>query len=104
VISVGELKRHFRDTRWFVHVARGAQELALKGQEAEEYLSASSGRSPTVQELGQYLEIRVEVVIDALEAAAAHHSAAIDAPISRSASPRCRFRGPCETRSSACGS
>ena len=33
---LGELKRHFRDTGWFVHVPRGAQELALTVQQAEE--------------------------------------------------------------------
>lgn len=78
---LGELKRHFRDTGWFVHVPRGAQELALKVQQAEERLGASSGRSPTVQELAQYLEIGVEDVTDALEAAAGHHSTSLDTPI-----------------------
>jgi RNA polymerase sigma-B factor len=80
---LGELKRHFRDTGWFVHVPRGAQELALKVQQAEERLSASSGRSPSVQELAQYLEIGVEDVIGALEAAAGHHSTPLDAPSGR---------------------
>lgn len=80
---VGELKRHFRDTGWFVHVPRGAQELALKVQQAEERLSASSGRSPTLQQLAQYLEISVEDVIGALEAAAGHHSTPLDAPMGR---------------------
>ena len=78
---LGELKRHFRDTGWFVHVPRGAQELALKVQQAEERLSARAGRSPSVQELAQYLEIGVEDVIGALEAAAGHHSTPLDAPI-----------------------
>ena len=77
---LGELKRHFRDTGWFVHVPRGTQELALKVQRAEERLSASSGRSPTLQELAQYLEIGVEDVIGALEAAAGHHSTPLDTP------------------------
>ena len=80
---LGELKRHFRDTGWFVHVPRGAQELALKVQQAEERLSASSGRSPTVQELAQHMEIGVEDVIEALEAGAAHHSTPLDAPVSQ---------------------
>ena len=80
---LGELKRHFRDTGWFVHVPRRAQELALKVQEAQERLSASSERSPTVQELAHYMEISVEEVIDALEAGAAHHSTPLDAPVGR---------------------
>ena len=80
---LGELKRHFRDTGWFVHVPRGAQELALKVQQAEERLSARSGRSQSVQELAQYMEIGVEEVIDALEAGAAHHSTPLEAPVDR---------------------
>ena len=38
------------------------------------------GRAPTVAELAQYLELDVEEVLDALEAAAAHHSVSLDAP------------------------
>ena len=62
---------------------RGAQERALKAQEAQERLSASTGRPPTVQELAQYMEIGVEEVIDALEAGAAHHSTPLEAPVGR---------------------
>jgi RNA polymerase sigma-B factor len=77
---VGELKRHFRDLGWSAHVPRGAQELALKIQRAQEELIASSGRSPTVQELAQYMELSIEHVIEGLEAAAAHHAVPLDLP------------------------
>jgi RNA polymerase sigma-B factor len=77
---LGELKRYFRDLGWSVHVPRGAQEQALKVQEAQERLTNRSGRPPTVNELAQYLEFEVGDVLDALETAAAHHSASLDAP------------------------
>jgi RNA polymerase sigma-B factor len=77
---LGELKRYFRDLGWSVHVPRGAQEQALKVQEAQERLTSRTGRPPTVHELAQYLELEVEDVLDALETAAAHHSASLDAP------------------------
>lgn len=77
---LGELKRYFRDLGWSVHVPRGAQEQALKVQEAQERLTTSTGRPPTVNELAEYLEFSVEDVLDALETAAAHHSASLDAP------------------------
>jgi RNA polymerase sigma-B factor len=77
---LGELKRYFRDLGWSVHVPRGAQEQALKVQEAQERLTGRTGRPPTVNELAEYLELSVEDVLDALETAAAHHSTSLDAP------------------------
>ncbi len=77
---LGELKRYFRDLGWSVHVPRGAQEQALKVQEAQERLTTKTGRPPTVTELAEYLELSIEDVLDALETAAAHHSASLDAP------------------------
>jgi RNA polymerase sigma-B factor len=77
---LGELKRYFRDLGWSVHVPRGAQEQALKVQEAQERLTSATGRPPTVAELAEYLEMDVEDVLDALETAAAHHSTSLDAP------------------------
>ena len=77
---LGELKRYFRDLGWAVHVPRGAQELAVKVEEAQHRLSAKTGRSPTVQELAEYLELSIEEVLDALETARAHHASSLDAP------------------------
>ena len=77
---LGELKRYFRDLGWSVHVPRGAQELALKVQEAQERLTTKTGRPPSVNELAEYLELSIEDVLDAIETAAAHHSASLDAP------------------------
>jgi RNA polymerase sigma-B factor len=77
---LGELKRYFRDLGWAVHVPRGAQELAVKVEEAQQRLSTRSGRAPTVPELAQYLELEVGEVLDALETARAHHASSLDAP------------------------
>lgn len=77
---LGELKRYFRDLGWAVHVPRGAQELAVKVEEAQHRLSARTGHAPSVQELAQYLEIATEDVLDALETARAHHASSLDAP------------------------
>src|SRR5579875_1998074 len=71
---LGELKRYFRDLGWSVHVPRGAQERAVKVEEAQQQLSARTNRAPTVTELAEYLELSIEDVLDALETSRAHHA------------------------------
>src|SRR5437764_3125519 len=75
---LGELKRYFRDLGWSVHVPRGAQEMALKVEEAQQRLTTRTGRPPSVNELAEFLEMSIEDVLDALETAGAHHSASLD--------------------------
>jgi RNA polymerase sigma-B factor len=77
---LGELKRYFRDLGWSVHVPRGAQELALKVEEARQRLTTKTGRPPSVPDVAQYLELSVESVLEALETASAHHTASLDSP------------------------
>jgi RNA polymerase sigma-B factor len=77
---LGELKRYFRDLGWSVHVPRGPQEQALKVEEAQQKLTAKTGRPPSVQQLAEYLELSIEDVLESLETAAAHHSASLDVP------------------------
>jgi RNA polymerase sigma-B factor len=77
---LGELKRYFRDLGWAVHVPRGAQERALKVEEVQRELTSNTGRPPTITELAEYMELSVEDVLDALEAAGAHHSMSLDTP------------------------
>jgi RNA polymerase sigma-B factor len=65
---LGELKRHFRDKGWAVHVARDLKEL---------------GRSPKVREVAAALGCSVEDVLEAQEAAASYEAASLDAPTAR---------------------
>lgn len=77
---VGELKRYFRDCGWAVHMPRGIQELALRVAQAQRQLTAQTGREPTYKEVAEFLEIDVTDVLEASEAAAAHHSVSFDTP------------------------
>src|SRR5437660_9335779 len=77
---LGELKRYFRDLGWSVHVPRGAQEQALKVEEAQQALTTKTGRPPSVQDIAEFLEMGMDDVLDALETASAHHSTSLDAP------------------------
>jgi RNA polymerase sigma-B factor len=78
---VGELKRHFRDKGWSVHVPRDLQERALGVSRHSERLSALLGRSPTLDELAAALTCSVEQVMEAIDAAHNYHPASLDAPI-----------------------
>jgi RNA polymerase sigma-B factor len=77
---LGEMRRHFRDAGWSVHVPRGSQERALKVRDAQERLANTQGRAPTVNELAQYLELDKGEVIDAMQAIQAYESLSLDAP------------------------
>ncbi len=82
---LGELKRHFRNTAWAAHVPRRAQELSLRVEQASRELLTRSGRTPTVPDLAQYLELDIETVVEGLEAGGAHHATSLDAPSARAA-------------------
>ena len=50
---VGEIRRHFRDRTWGVHVPRRLKELSMRLSRTRDELSAELGRSPTVAELAE---------------------------------------------------
>ena len=81
---LGELKRYFRDVGWSAHVPRGAQEMALRVDQASRDLTAHTGRAPNVGELAQYLEVDTEQVLAGLEADSAHFAMSLDAPAAAS--------------------
>jgi RNA polymerase sigma-B factor len=81
---LGELKRHFRDKGWAVHLPRGLQELVLRIQDADAKLGSTSTRSPTVAEIARYLNIDEEQVLEGLEALAAHRADSMDHPLDAS--------------------
>ena len=77
---LGELRRHFRDTTWAVHVPRSSQERAMEVERAGEVLNTRHGHSPTVAEIAQYLERAQEEVLDALQVVQARGAVSLDAP------------------------
>jgi RNA polymerase sigma-B factor len=65
---VGELRRHFRDTTWAVHVPRRLKDLHHTVNVAVTELGQSLGRSPTVEEIAERAGVPVEEVLQTLEA------------------------------------
>ena len=59
----GELRRHFRDTTWSLHVPRRMKELAALVSPASERLRERLKRHPTVAEVAEELRVSVDDVI-----------------------------------------
>ncbi len=77
---VGELKRHFRDRTWSIRVPRRLQELRLAITGANNTLSHTLNRSPTVADIAGYLDISEEEVLEGLEGARAYNSTSLSTP------------------------
>jgi RNA polymerase sigma-B factor len=75
---LGELKRHFRDKGWAVHVPRAMQERALRVNQAIAVLSTRLGRSPSPREIAAHVGISTEQVLEALEAATAYDTLSLE--------------------------
>jgi RNA polymerase sigma-B factor len=78
----GEIKRHFRDKRWQVHVRRSAQELRSGMAKARDELTQRLSRIPTDQEIGEHLGLDTGQLHEAHRAQAAFQAVSLDAPLS----------------------
>jgi len=80
---VGEIKRHFRDRGWSIRVPRRLQEMRLELVSATAELTQQLGRSPTVAELAERLDVDQDAILEGLESANAYSTLSLDAPDSR---------------------
>ena len=78
---LGEIRRHFRDHTWAVHVHRGLQELTAQVTRAVTDLTQDLGRSPSVGELCERVGQAEERVLEALDCAAAYTTESLEAPV-----------------------
>jgi RNA polymerase sigma-B factor len=78
---IGEIKRHFRDKRWQLHVQRPVQELVLQVRVAIGDLTQALGRMPTEQDLAMHLGVSAEELREAQLAELASQPGSLDAPL-----------------------
>ncbi|MGH3420679.1 MAG: SigB/SigF/SigG family RNA polymerase sigma factor, partial [Streptosporangiaceae bacterium] len=78
----GEIKRHFRDKRWQIHVRRSAQELLLELRKATEELTQQLGRAPEEAELAERLGVSQDDMQEARQADLVFSTYSLDAPLS----------------------
>jgi RNA polymerase sigma-B factor len=77
----GEIKRHFRDTRWPIHVKRSVQELVVQVRAVSGQLTQELGRMPAESDLARYLGVSGGEVREARRAELAFQPGSLDAPI-----------------------
>ena len=75
---LGEMRQLVRSQAWALRVPRRVQDLSREVERARMHLTGVLGRSPTVAELAEHLEITPEAILDAMEAMSARHTAWID--------------------------
>ncbi|MBI4935966.1 MAG: sigma-70 family RNA polymerase sigma factor [Actinobacteria bacterium] len=75
---IGEIKRHFRDRTWRVHVPRRAKDLRPAVNAASHDLSRVLGRAPTPREVAVHLEIEEDLVLQVIEANNAYRTSPLD--------------------------
>jgi RNA polymerase sigma-B factor len=76
----GELKKHFRDKIWQVHVRRPLQERVLDVQQAEHRLTQQLGRMPTDVDLASDLGIGAADIREARQAELVLQPLSLDGP------------------------
>lgn len=78
----GEIKRHFRDHMWTLHVPRRVQDLRNRVRFAAQDLSQTiPGRRPTVAELAEHARMSEEDVLTGLEALESFTALSLDAEL-----------------------
>jgi RNA polymerase sigma-B factor len=75
---LGELKRHFRDAGWALHVPQRIQTKVLQVERAAEDLRRNLGRSPSPAEVSEATGASVTEVLEAAEASSALEAVSLE--------------------------
>ena len=75
---IGEIKKHFRDKGWTIRVPRRIQELSKKINNAKITLSQELQRSPTVEDIAEYLNSTEEEILEAMEGSKVYTPQSLD--------------------------
>ena len=77
---LGELRRHFRDTGWSVHMPRPLQERSRDVRETTNKMTMELQRSPTPREVAARMDLSVEDVLESRAVRRAYSPDSLDAP------------------------
>lgn len=88
----GEIRRHFRDTTWPMHVPRATQDCARRVSAVREQLRADSVGEPGVAEIADHLQLEPDTVAEALAALRSRQLESLDGVRSTDAGDRLTLR------------
>jgi RNA polymerase sigma-B factor len=83
----GEIRRHFRDRTWAVHVPRTLQELDARVRHVRDECLARDGREPGTEELARAVGATVREVEEARVAGRSYATLGLDRPAGDDGSP-----------------
>ena len=83
----GEVKRHFRDKRWQLHVKRPLQDMLLEMRAAKEDLTQELGRFPEDEEIAARIGVTKDDLHEVRQAEQAFTAWSLDAPLSSQDDP-----------------
>ncbi len=75
---IGEIKKYFRDKGWTIRVPRRIQELSKKINNAKVQLSQDLQRSPTIEDIANFLDSTEEEILEAMEASKVYTPQSLD--------------------------
>lgn len=75
---IGEIKKYFRDKEWLIRVPRRIQNLSKKINVTILELQQKLMRTPTVEDIAEYLNITPEEVLEAMEGSYAYSPKSLD--------------------------
>ena len=75
---IGEIKKYFRDKGWTIRVPRRIQELSKKIMIAKNKLSQEYQRTPTVEDIAEFLNVSPEEIIESMEASKVYTPQSLD--------------------------
>lgn len=78
---MGEVRRHFRDHGWSMHVPRGLRDLHVRTSRTTIELLQTLSRAPTATELAERLGVDRNAVVDCLIAGDVYRLRSLDAPV-----------------------
>ncbi|NLJ41625.1 MAG: sigma-70 family RNA polymerase sigma factor [Clostridiales bacterium] len=75
---IGEIKNHFRDKSRIIRLPRKESEMLKKLESARAFLTNQLGESPKPEDIGEYLNITTEEVLELMESSYLTNTASLD--------------------------